>query len=130
MTPPLAPIERAKLINVLNRLASDYDGERAAAGLLASRLLDAKGLSWSDVIAGGDPLRSLSPFPPRSPAQSFRDWRGDVFLCMRVSRSLTEWECRFLVNLQTRGHQPTPRQLEVLAGIVAKARHAAGAGRP
>lgn len=48
---PVPPELRGKLAKILARLGSEHDGERAAAGLLASRLLREAGLSWEDLLA-------------------------------------------------------------------------------
>jgi hypothetical protein len=50
MTGTLSPAVREKLVKICARLGSDHDGERAAAGLLASRMLASEGLAWEDVI--------------------------------------------------------------------------------
>lgn len=52
MPPPaaLAPELAERLVKICGRLGSDFDGERAAAGLLASRLIADHGLTWGDVI--------------------------------------------------------------------------------
>jgi hypothetical protein len=41
----------ARLAKVLARLGSDHDGERAAAGLLASRMVREAGLTWDQLLA-------------------------------------------------------------------------------
>ena len=53
MPSPLSPGERNRLVGILGRLGSDHARERAAAGLLAARLLRNRGLSWDDLIADG-----------------------------------------------------------------------------
>ena len=45
----LSPHERAKLASILARLASPFEGERAAAGLLASAFIEQHGLTWMDL---------------------------------------------------------------------------------
>lgn len=127
MHSPFTPAERMRLVGILSRLASDFDGERAAAGLLACRLLDAKGLSWADVIGGDEPVRT---FPPQSPQQSFRDWRRDVSFCLRASQHLTTWEFDFLTKLQARRAAPTPKQFVILDQVLEKVRSIRGASRP
>jgi hypothetical protein len=59
----LSPAERTKLGAILARLASPYDGERAAAGLLASAFVARHNLAWSD-------LTSLLQPAPETPAGS------------------------------------------------------------
>ncbi len=51
MTQALTPRERARLSSILARLASPYEGERAAAGLLASAFVAKRGLAWADLTA-------------------------------------------------------------------------------
>lgn len=62
MTPEL----RRRLIGCLGMLASSHDGERAAAGLLACRLLKSAGVTWDEVI----PERPLV-------ARASEDWVPD-----------------------------------------------------
>jgi hypothetical protein len=53
MTAALSSELRDKLVKVCSRLGSEHDGERAAAALLATRLLTGAGLSWDDAISTG-----------------------------------------------------------------------------
>lgn len=87
----LTPRERAKLAAILARLASPHDGERAAAGLLASAFVAKHGLAWADLIAllRPAPERPAAPeaTPDRAPGQERRrkgakTWRG---FCRRRS---------------------------------------------
>ena len=55
--------EQRRLARILARLASPFDGERAAAALLASAFLANHGLSWSDVT--GQTLSATEPALPR-----------------------------------------------------------------
>ncbi len=59
----LTPRERARLAGILARLASPYESERAAAGLLASAFVEKHGLAWAD-------LTSILEPRPRAPAVS------------------------------------------------------------
>lgn len=47
----MTDISLRKLAKILDRLASDQAGERAAAGLIASRILREAGANWNDVLA-------------------------------------------------------------------------------
>lgn len=47
----LSLAERTKLAAIMARLASPYDGERAAAGLLASAFVARHNLAWSDLTS-------------------------------------------------------------------------------
>jgi hypothetical protein len=53
----LGPRERARLAAILARLASPFEGERAAAGLLASAFVAKHELTWSNLTS------LLQPFP-------------------------------------------------------------------
>ncbi len=78
----LTPRERARLSSILARLASPYDGERAAAGLLASAFVAKHGLAWADLTATLQPAAEV-PIASKRPAsgqERRRDggktWRG------------------------------------------------------
>jgi hypothetical protein len=85
----LTAAERRKLIGILGRLGSDHDGERAAAGLLASRLLQSAGLTWS---------RLLEPAVEHK-LPELGTWRQTAARCLERSGSLRAWEIGFLRDL-------------------------------
>ena len=78
----LTPRETARLSSILARLASPYEGERAAAGLLASAFVAKHGLAWADLPAMLQPVAKASATPKKpSPDQEQRrndskTWRG------------------------------------------------------
>jgi hypothetical protein len=78
----LIPRERARLSSILARLASPYDGERAAAGLLASAFVAKHGLAWADLTGTLQPAAEVSTaFKEPLPGQERRrnggkTWRG------------------------------------------------------
>jgi len=78
----LTPRENARLSSILARLASPYDGERAAAGLLASAFVAKHGLAWADLTATLQPAAEVSTASKKpSPGQERRrnggkTWRG------------------------------------------------------
>ncbi len=78
----LTPRERARLAGILARLASPYESERAAAGLLASAFVEKHGLTWADLTAILQPIpeapaasKEPRPKPDRRRAGS-KGWRG------------------------------------------------------
>ena len=106
----MTPAERRRLVGILDRLGSDHDGERAAAGLLASRLLQSAGLQWDQVIpADGSPRPSA--LPPIG-------WRGELAFCERHRSFLRKWESGFVASVGSRSGL-TPKQRAVLAEIAA-----------
>ncbi len=107
VTVVLDPVSRAKVVGVLGMLASDFDGERASSGLLASRLIKDRGLSWDDLIA---------PAVGHNAEQSDHDACSDLNLCLRHSRLLTDWERGFCVSLTT-VRRLSPKQIDVLHRI-------------
>lgn len=113
VTVVLDPVSRAKLVGVLSMLASDFDGERASAGLLASRLLKDRGLTWDDLIT---PAISLSAEPLD------RDDRHDLTLCLRHNALLTAWEQSFVQSIASRRHL-SPKQADVLHRIAGTLRN-------
>jgi hypothetical protein len=78
----LSARERARLAAILSRLASSFEGERAAAGLLATAFLAKHDLRWTDLV---DELRPVSQVQANSvdaPANgdrrrlNYKGWRG------------------------------------------------------
>lgn len=61
-------ISLPKLAKVLDRLASDHVGERAAAGAIATRMIAEAGVDWVDVLrpvdSGGQTRRRLAEEKP------------------------------------------------------------------
>ena len=118
----LSPSERNRLIGILARLASDFDGERAAAGLLATRLLRDRGLSWDDLISRVED-RKAWPGAARpgagnaagpGPATS---WHANLGTCLRHLPALSAWEADFVLSLSTQRKALTPGQAAKLAQI-------------
>ena len=78
----LSPREQAKLASILARLASPFEGERAAAGLLASAFIEQHGLTWTDLTNLLQPVpqapvktNESSPNGDRR-RQDSKTWRG------------------------------------------------------
>lgn len=103
----LDPTSRAKLVGILGMLGSDFDGERAVAALLASRLLKSHGLTWDDLIP---------PAVGFVAEQSDRDDQPDLTLCLRHIRLLTDWEAGFIRSITSR-RRLSPKQSDVLHRI-------------
>ena len=78
----LSPSEQAKLASILARLASPFEGERAAAGLLASAFIERHGLTWADLTALVQPVQQApakpdDPLPTRERRRrDSKTWRG------------------------------------------------------
>ena len=78
----LTPREKVRLSGILSRLAPLYDGERAAAGLLASAFVAKHGLAWADLTAALQPAAKAAAAPKEPlPGQERRRngskaWRG------------------------------------------------------
>ena len=125
MTAPLASDDRRKLVGILSRLASNHDGERAAAGLLATRLLSARGLGWDEVIGIALPPPLRDPWagtpPPPFP------WRMQAAACRARPDLLSAREMDFLSSLQRWTGALTGKQAAWLERIAARVRAAGGA---
>ena len=118
----LAFDDRRKLVGILSRLASDHDGERAAAGLLATRLLKSRGLGWDQIIDTGvsPPRHDQWDAPPPPPFP----WRVQAEMCRAQSDLLSGREVEFLTSLQRWTGALTGKQAAWLERIVAKIRAA------
>lgn len=106
----------AKLAKVLGLLASDHDGEVAAAGRRANALLKGAGLTWDQL---------LTPPAPEARYRPPRRWRSPsspsdtAALCLQWSEVLTDWETDFLRSIVGR-LRVSPKQAEVLERISRK----------
>ena len=103
----LSPAERNRLVGILGLLASPFDGERAAAGLLATRMLRACGLSWDGLIGGQDA-------PPHQPTRP-GDTAADLTLCRRHVATLNPWQARFVAGIVQQRQGLSPAQRSKLA---------------
>ncbi|MBV9749273.1 MAG: hypothetical protein JO157_10700 [Acetobacteraceae bacterium] len=77
----LTPRERARLAGILARLASSFESERAAAGLLASAFVEKHGLTWADLTSilqpiPESPTPSKEPRPRQDRRAGSKGWRG------------------------------------------------------
>ena len=116
MSAILSPTELRRLVGVLARLGSDFDGERAAAALLASRMLRDRGLSWDTLLSA----RPSGPAPSR-PADTPGNTGTDFALCLWNIGLLTDWERRFIRSVAT-VKQRTPAQSRKIMEITASLR--------
>ena len=113
----LTPPERRRLIGSLNLLASNQPGERDAAGLAASRIVQAKRLCWDDLIGG-------AALPPPQPSHSRPSSRpnSDLEFCGRHIARLNAWEAGFVISLAQQRRLLTPMQTLKLREIAAELR--------
>jgi len=90
---------RTRLSKIAGRMGSEFDGERAVAAQMATKLLRDAGLTWEDVISA--PVRP-APRPPR------RHWRGGLVgaalaaQCATFPEALSAWERDFLASVSRR----------------------------
>jgi len=104
----LSPAERTRLVGVLGLLSSDFAGERAAAALLATKMLRDRGLCWSDLIA--------DQIPPSIATRSAAEPTSDFGLCLKHIDKLSDWEKGFVRSLAG-VRRRSVKQLAVLSRI-------------
>ncbi len=114
--PPLSPAERNRLVAILGRLGSDFDGERAAAGLLAARLLRDRGLCWDDLILAGARAQRV-PGIAQEKRSAWPPGQDNMVVCLRWLGELSSWEVGFVTDLQRKRRLLTPAQAAKLAQI-------------
>ena len=107
----MTPAERRRLVGILGRLSSDHDGERAAAGLLASRMLKSAGTTWEEILAAAVGL----PATARTPLRQV-DANVELALCLRHPSFLRQWERDFVLSLTGR-RTISPKQRTILFNI-------------
>jgi hypothetical protein len=86
----LAPAERQKLSRILALLDSDQVGERDAAVLAATRLLQRHRMRWSELL-------TIPPTQVREPLYS--TWRKTCARLMEQPGRLRPWERSFVADL-------------------------------
>lgn len=108
--------DRSRLVAILGMLGSAFDGERAAAGLMASTLLKSRKLTWDEVI-----VARLAPPPPPPPPKEEAPfpWKRDALWCLERPDLMTEWERQFAADMLWRRTRPTPKQQAIIDRIVA-----------
>lgn len=81
-----------RLGKVLNLLASDHDGERAAAGWQANAIISRAGLTWAALIEAAIQKRERQ-------MPEMGTWRQTCRDCLARGDDLRPWERRFLADL-------------------------------
>lgn len=103
-----------KFSRICGMLGSVHDGERAAAALKATEFLQARSLTWADLIkalpAGPRQTREAHwSDAPRTEAEWLQALKAHCWDC------LSEWEQGFVADVLARNRWPlTERQREVL----------------
>jgi hypothetical protein len=125
---------RRKLAIIAARLGSDYEGERAAAALLATRLLEGFGLRWDDVLAvpalPQPPVeketRGRREQPPRNRWSEWVepvDWTEAMDRCAECLSLFSDWEKDFILRMRAMPSSAwTPKRVNVAERLTAKAR--------
>lgn len=87
----LTPREQTRLAAILARLASPYEGERAAAGLLASAFVSKHNLVWADLTTllrpPHTPLAVSDGTPPTHDRRSSGSWHWQGYCRRRLTLS-------------------------------------------
>jgi hypothetical protein len=119
----LADADRDRLAKLLGLLGSDFDGEVAAAGRLADKLVRNAGLAWSDVLAPAlpPPEHDHRGDPDADPLRG--NWRAMAVACTHYPHLLDKWEWQFLSGLQ-RFPRLSSKQHAILVRIVVRLRAA------
>ena len=104
-----------RLVRLLGMLGSAHDGEVAAAGCMADRLIRERGLTWAQIIAPAPPA-TFMPLS-REPATAL-EWRQ---LAARIKRNFADQlnvrERQFVTHMAMWRSLPSPKQQEWLEAI-------------
>lgn len=112
MSAALSPDLVARLSKVLGMLGSDHDGEIAAAGRRAHRLLRDAGLTWPEV------LQPMLP-PPKPEVDDDPLDHGAACASLLNWPGLTDWERGFVTSLR-KFKRLSDKQLAVLRELIIK----------
>ena len=113
----MTSLDREKLVKTLGMLGSDHDGEVAAAGRAADRLIREAGLRWPDIIPP-----QLGK-PDRREADGIETVQAVEFVLAHID-PLTEWEANFARSVGRARYRLSQKQIEVLGRLVEKCRRA------
>jgi hypothetical protein len=100
----LPPADLSRLEKLAGMLGSDFDGERAAAAAMASKLLQSHGLTWADVIRAPAAAPSgtsykqrgfwMDPEGPHDALRVLHEYADVLF-------ARNEWLANFVADLRT-----------------------------
>jgi hypothetical protein len=113
--PARARLDTRLLARVLGMLGSDHDGEVAAAGRAAAKLVRDAGISWDAVL--DPPVMRLAP-----PPSALRINPSEVIhAALRRPERLSPWETDFAHSIAERGTRHlSERQLGVVRQLADK----------
>jgi hypothetical protein len=96
----LSPELRTRLVRLCGMLGSDFDGERASAGLLANRLIKSLDLTWEDVIRQVVETKQQQR-PPWEEQQQDQDLPPSTKakFCLDSGLMWNAWEMQFLQDM-------------------------------
>lgn len=114
MSAAVDPVAVEKLGKLLALLSSEFAGERAAAALLAGRLLKSLGFSWADLVERAFAMPNAPPRPSEPPSSGFCEMARGLFSCWP---ELTMTERSFLRAVAFQDFAPSPCQLRRLDRI-------------
>jgi len=103
-------IDRDRLVKLLGMLGSAHDGEVAAAGRAADRLVREAGLRWPDIIPAAN--------------RDAPDIASAISIAIRFENLLTDWESQFVRSLRRQRRPASDKQRAILAEIIDKVKRA------
>jgi hypothetical protein len=106
----LAPASTTRdlLLKLCGMLGSEHHGERAAAALKITELMQSAGLRWDDLLSGSTAslgCRGEELDPERHPAEvrvacrRWTDWRADLAFCRRHQDWLSDADLAYVNGL-------------------------------
>ncbi len=111
MSRALDPAVAGRLAKILGRLGSPHGGERAAAALLADRLIRDSGATWEAALGIADAADDTPPTCHRALAR----------LLLGRLPELSERDRAFLEGMADWWRAPSPKQKAWLAGLAVRA---------
>ena len=91
-------------------LGSDFDGERASAAAMATRLLKINNLTWADLVIRAMPPAPRAAPPPPPPHCWYEGVKTEEEWCTAIREHrwdyLSEWERSFLDSVLRRDRWP------------------------
>ena len=111
----LPPSDAVKFGKIIGLLASDQDGERAAAALKATEFLRARQLGWPAVAEALVAVPAIRPEPPRVAAPPRH--QVDARECLASPVAWKPHELDFLRQMAAQRSRPSERQRDWIDGL-------------
>ena len=94
----MVPLDKDRFIQVCGMLGSDFDGERAAAALMATKMLRSAGMTWAELLTHVGNRANDAATEVGGKTSKDNGWRACdiVMACAEHLDDLSPWQQNFV----------------------------------